>query len=256
MNGAFYVGAVGLQAQQRALDVISNNIANANTPAFKRSDVRFAEMLATSADPEAPAALMDAVLTTAGVSTSAALTLDETGAIETTGRAMDLAIRGKGFIELMGPEGRTLLWRGGPLKVGEDGALIAAESGLAMRTAISMPSDATDLSIDMDGVVRAKSSSGETVELGQIMLVTPRDNASVEAVDGGLFRVADDTSLDELRPGEDGAGTLVQGAIERSNVDMTTQVVQLLLVQRAYAANAQVVQAADQLMGIANGLRQ
>ena len=182
MNGAFYVGAIGLQAQQRALDVISNNIANANTPAFKRSDVRFAEMLATNPDPEAPPALMDSVLATAGVSTSAALALDETGVIETTGRSMDLAIRGKGFIELMGPEGRTLLWRGGPLKIGEDGALTAAESGLAMRTAINVPADATDLSIDVDGAVRAKSASGEAVELGQIMLVTPRDNASMEAV--------------------------------------------------------------------------
>ena len=71
-----------------------------------------------------------------------------------------------------------------------------------------------------------------------------------------LFQIADDIPLDEFRPGEDGTGTLIQGAIERSNVDMTTQIVQLLLVQRAYAANAQVVQAADQLMGIANGLRQ
>ena len=93
-------------------------------------------------------------------------------------------------------------------------------------------------------------------ELGQIQLVRVDDPASVERLDGGLYRVREGgAALAEAQPGEDGAGLLVQGAVERSNVSLTDEMVRLMLVQRAYAANSQIVQAADQLMAIANGLR-
>jgi flagellar basal-body rod protein FlgG len=255
MNGAFYIGAVGLQAQERALDAISNNIANVNTPSFKRADVRFASILATRLDPDAPPANLDPSYASSGVMATAVPVMDEQGAMETTGHAMDLAIQGRGFIELMGADGQSLLWRGGALKVNADGMLAAADSGLAFKDAISVPADATDITIDSAGVVRAKTSdSVDAAEIGQIQLVRPDDVAGLTALDGGLYR-ADSAQLQSVRPGEDGAGTLVQGAIERSNVDLTTQMVQLMLVQRAYGANAQILQAADQLMGIANGLR-
>jgi flagellar basal-body rod protein FlgG len=255
MNGAFYVGAVGLQAQQRALDTISNNIANINTPSFKRADVRFAAMLATRPDADAPTADLDASFASAGVMATSVSAMDEEGVIETTGRQLDLAIQGRGFIELMGADGQSLLWRGGTMKVNADGLLAAADSGLAFKGAISVPADATDISIDSAGVVRAKTGdAAEPVELGQIELVRPDDITALTAIDGGLYR-ADSAQLQAMRPGEDGAGTLVQGAVERSNVELTTEMVQLMLVQRAYSANAQIVQAADQLMGIANGLR-
>lgn len=255
MNDAFYVGAVGLQAQQRALDTISNNIANVNTPAFKRADVRFASMLATQPDLEVPLADLDANLASSGVMASAVSAMDEEGTIETTGRPLDLAIDGKGFIELMGANGQSLLWRGGALKVNADGLLAAADSGLAFKDAITVPADATDITIDGAGIVRAKTSdSVDPIELGQIELVRPDDMSALTPLDGGLYR-ADSSQLKSMRPGEDGAGTLVQGAVERSNVELTSQMVQLMLIQRAYSANAQIVQAADQLMGIANGLR-
>lgn len=255
MNGAFYVGAVGLQAQERALDAISNNIANVNTPSFKRADVRFASILATRPDPDAPPANLDASYAASGVMVTAVPVMDEQGAMETTGHAMDLAIQGRGFIELMGADGQSLLWRGGTLKVNADGLLAAADSGLAFKDAISVPADATDITIDRAGVVRAKTGDSiDATEIGQIQLVRPDDMAGLTALDGGLYR-ADSSQLQSVRPGEDGAGTLIQGSIERSNVDLTTQMVQLMLVQRAYSANAQILQAADQLMGIANGLR-
>lgn len=255
MNGAFYVGAVGLQAQQRALDAISNNIANVNTPSFKRADVRFASILATRPDPDAPTADLDAGYASSGVMATTVAAMDEEGMVETTGRPLDLAIQGRGFIELMGADGQSLLWRGGALKVNADGLLAAADSGLALKDAITIPADATDMTIDSAGLVRARTGDGaEPVELGQIDLVRPDDMAALTAIDGGLYR-ADAAQLQGMKPGEDGAGTLVQGAIERSNVELTTEMVQLMLVQRAYAANAQIVQAADQLMGIANGLR-
>lgn len=256
MNGAFYVGAIGLRAQERALDIVSNNIANVNTPAFKRTDVRFSAMLAARNDPEAPVSSPDDALAAAGVMASAAPALDEAGELQSTGHAMDIAIRGRGFIELMGADGQTMLWRGGTLKVGEDGMLAAADSGLALKAAITVPADATALTIDADGTVRATTSTDtDPVEIGKIGLVVADDTSGLSAVDGGLYRTDDETRLKDAVAGEDGSGALVQGSIERSNVDMSSEMIELLMVQRAYAANAQIVQAADQLMSIANGLR-
>jgi len=171
------------------------------------------------------------------------------------GNVMDLAINGTGFIELMGPGGETLLWRGGPLKAGDDGRLMTA-SGLELKANIALPADTTNLEIGSDGVVRAKTGgAGELVEIGQIMLVKVEDPGSVEAVDGGFFKVRDGAQLADAKPGEDWAGVLVQGSLERSTVDLNAEMVAMLMVQRAYAANAQVVQAADQLLNLANQLR-
>lgn len=255
MNGAFHIGAIGLDAQQRALDVIANNITNANTPTFRRSSVRFSEVLATGAGNGALAAdLGESMVTTAGVRSDALFMINEQGRVQSTGRPLDLAIEGQGFIELMGPGGQTLLWRGGTLQVGEDGGLQGA-GGLPLKAAISVPTDAETIQIGADGVVRAVVGGGEPVEIGQIMLVKITDAATIERLDGGLYQVDDPSRLIEARPGEDGAGLLAQGAIEGSNVEITAEMVQLMMVQRAYAANAQIVQAADQLMAIANGLR-
>lgn len=256
MNGAFHIGAIGLEAQQRALDTIANNISNVNTPAFKRSQVRFAEVMATRADPTAVRADLGASLAaSAGVRSDAVFMLDEQGRLQSTGRPLDVAIDGAGFIELMGPAGQTLLWRGGPLRVGEDG-LLATEGGVPLKAGISVPADAAAIEIDGEGVVRARTGDGaEPVEIGQIMLVRVDDAAAVERLDGGLYQLADDETPDEARPGEDGAGRIVQGSVEGSAVELTAEMVQLMMVQRAYAANAQIVQAADQLMALANGLR-
>jgi len=255
MNGAFYVGAIGLEAQQRALDTIANNISNMNTPAFKRSEVRFSELIASRSDPNvATAALGTASIASAGVTARPIAMLNLGGPIEQTGNALDLAIEGAGFIEVMGPGGQVLLWRGGTLTVGEDG-LLATERGFALKAAISVPMDSASISIAADGTILANASSGDQSEIGQLTLVKVDDPAVLERVDGGLYRAGDAAQLLEARPGEDGMGTIVQGALERSNVELTVEMVQMMLVQRAYAANAQVLQAADQMMAIANGLR-
>jgi flagellar basal-body rod protein FlgG len=256
MNGSYYVGAIGLQAEQRALEAISNNIANMNTPGFKRSEVRFSDVLANSADPANPSAdLTTNTDSLAGVIATPMLMVDQQGSLEATGQPMDIAIQGAGFIELMGADGQSLLWRGGSLKVNDDGQL-ATESGIPLRANITVPQDATAITIASDGTVSATTSgSANPVQLGQISLARVDDNSALEALDGGLYRVGDDARVIEAKAGEDGAGLLVQGSVEGSNVDMTDEMVQLMLVQRGYAANAQLVQAADQLMSIDNGLR-
>lgn len=258
MSDAYHVGAIGLQTQQRALDAIANNIANINTSGFKRSEVRFADVVARSSDRTVPIADLNpngVTDTLAGVALDTQFMVNDQGDLQQTGTAMDLAIDGAGFIELMGPGGRTLLWRGGTLKVGEDG-LLASQGGLALKAAITIPQDATTLMIAADGTVSALTPDAATpVELGQIRLVRIADPSTIERLDGGLYGLVDDDSPNDARPGEDGMGLLVQGSIERSNVALTDEMVRMMLVQRAYAANAQIVQAADQLMAIANGLR-
>lgn len=235
MNGAFHVGAIGLEAQQRALDTIANNISNMNTPAFKRSDVRFSEILASRTDTGSVRAdLGNRSASTAGVVSAPNFMVNDQGKVETTGRPMDIAIEGQGFIELMGPGGQTLLWRGGTLKIGEDG-LLATADGMPLKASITVPTDAAKIELGADGIVRAITGDGaEGVEIGQIMLVKVEDSSLLERLDGGLYRAADSARLIDAQPGEDGTGLLVQGAIERSNVELTSEMVQLMLVQRAY----------------------
>lgn len=254
MNGAFYVGATGLSAQQRALEVVANNITNVNTPGYKRSQARFSEMVAPAggtgeADP-IPSAAGAPLL---GVAVEATARDFGQGAVQTTGRPMDLAISGAGFIELAGPSGQSVLWRGGGLQVNGDGFLAAA-NGMPLKAMISVPAGATGLTIGPDGKVGA-TVDGVAQSIGQIDLVRPKDMAALSPLDGGLYVAGADRDLSSTPPGEEGAGVLQQGALEGSNVQLTDEMVTLMLMQRAYAASAEVVQAGDQLMGIANSLR-
>lgn len=253
MNGVFQIGATGLHAQDRALNIVANNITNMNTPGFKRGEVRFAELVgprpadAVTASPDAIAALF-------GVSAQGTERLFQQGELRPTGNVLDLAIQGEGFIELVGPDGQTLLWRGGTMRVNEDGFLAGA-NGLPLKAMISVPEGATGFTIDSAGEVRA-ITPGETepASIGRIELVLVRDTGGLTNIQGGLYRAASEADLVSAEAG-DRAGTLVQGSVELSNVELTDEMVALMMMQRAYAASAQVVQAGDQLAAIANGLK-
>ncbi|WEK46131.1 MAG: flagellar hook basal-body protein [Candidatus Andeanibacterium colombiense] len=253
MNGAFEVGAAALRAEQRALEMHANNIANVNTPSFKRTDPRFAEVLARNADGTDGAA-PDTPVAFGGVRVVPGEMLFTQGELRSSGNPLDLAISGRGMIELMGPGGTNLLWRGGRLRVNDDG-LLATADGNALRAGVIVPSDTEELAIGADGVVTAKTSSGETVEIGQIGLVTTDNEFGLERLDNGFYQALDGTRLSDARPGEDGAGTLAQGSVEQSNVELTAEMVSMMMVQRAFAADAQIVQAADQLASITNSLK-
>lgn len=255
MNGAFEVGAVALRAQQRALEVQANNVANVSTPGFKRSEVQFSEVVATSPDPvtenerlaRSPASL------NGGVRTDTRLMMADFGELQATNSAMDLAIDGAGFIELMGPDGESFLWRGGRLEIDRNGYL-AAQGLSALRAFISVPEDATGLEISQDGVASALLSNGDILEIGQIGLVRPGSDADLVPVGDGQYKLADGARLTDAVAGEDGSGLFRQGAVELSNVDMTRAMVDMLVLQRAYAASAQVIQTADQIASITNNL--
>lgn len=255
MNGAFYIGAAGLNAQERALETSANNIANLNTPGYKRAEVRFQELVGPRPSVEDAALNPSAVAQLGGVNATAPRRIFAQGELRTTGRALDLAIDGEGFLELFGPGGEALLWRGGSLKVDAEGNLASA-SGLPLKAMIAVPPGATGLTIGREGTVRAMMpGEASPTELGRIEIVRVADPGALEGLDDGLYRANASTDIIARAPGEEGAGVLVQGAIEGSNVAMSEEMVTLMLMQRAYAANAQVVQAGDQLAGIANGLR-
>jgi len=256
MNGAFYIGAAGLDAQQRALDVISNNIANINTTGFKRSAVRFQDLVVPVDNVSARDAVSGASTANGlGSAAHSASHIWTQGDLRQTGQALDIAIDGDGFIEMMGPAGETLLWRGGTLKVNADGYL-AASDGTLLHAMISVPQDATAVTIGRDGSVSASVEGGaDPEEIGRIDLVMVKDKDSLGDAGGGYYRTDDAANIYTVEAGQEASGALVQGALESANVQLSDEMVSLLLMQRAYAANAQVVQAGDQLMGILNSLR-
>jgi len=257
MNGVFYIGATGLDAQQRGLEIVANNIANLNTPTFKQSHAQFSQIMAAAPirNTEANNSTVAVSPVFLGVKMDAAPVDFTQGTLTETGSALDVAINGTGFMELMGPGGQTVLWRGGTLKVNADGYLAAA-NGMPLQPMISVPRDATSLNIANDGKVTVLvDGSAEAMMIGQISLVQDVSPASLTAMNGGVYLPATENDLMHSVPGEDGAGLLAQGFVETSNVDLAKEMVSLLMLQRTYSANAQVVQAGDQLMSIANELK-
>lgn len=255
MNGAYEVGAVALRAQQRALETHANNVANINTPGFKRAEVQFSEIVATQANPltETERLARQSPAQNGGVRMATRMTLADHGELQATGSSLDIAIDGSGFIELMGPDGGSLLWRGGALEIDRDGFLAAR--GLApLQAMIAVPEDARALRIGIDGTVQAEIDEGQLLDLGQITLMRQQSDDDLIAMGAGQYRIAEDARLIEGIPGEDGSGFIRQGMIEQSNVEMTEAMVEMLILQRAYAASAQVIQTADQVASITNSL--
>lgn len=255
MSGAIEISMVGMRAQQRALETVAGNISNVNTPTFKRVDLRFSELVGVSTSDAASSQTRRGDDVVAGVTPWSVLSIDGQGKLEATGNPQDIAIDGPGFIELIGPGGKTLLWRGGTLRVLEDGALATA-GGQQLKAGISVPLDAKALRIDAEGKVFAtQAGDANETQIGEISLVRVVDPSAIERLDGGVYGLNDEAGVTAGSPGEDGLGSLVQSSLEQSNVDLNSEMIALLIAQRAYAANAQVAKAADEFYGIANGLR-
>lgn len=257
MNNGLYIGATGLRAQQSALDIVSNNIANMNTPAYKRSSVVFSELVSspaeTSLDKEQGPRIGN---TGIGVAISDLPKVFSPGEYKKTDAPLDIAVRGNGFIELLGQNDETLLWRGGTMKVSKD-ALLTTADGIPLKGISALPQRTESIVIDERGRVFASIRGLATPrEIGQIEIVSLQSNASLEALGEGTFKVKDPfVDMVRARPGDEGLGTVAQGFIEGSNVKITDEMVTLLLVQRSYGANARVIQAADELLSMTNGLK-
>lgn len=253
---ALFISATGMQAQQTQVETIANNLANLNTIGFKKSHVSFEPLLpqATVAD----ATLAGAVPAYKGMGAAAASVQPDfaPGELKQTQRDLDLAIRGQGFFEIELPDGTHGYSRHGALNVNQEGALVTA-SGLALSAAVSVPRDAESVMMTADGRVQVKYlNSDELTDVGQLELAQFANPNALKSIGDNLF-IATENSGEALysRPGENGLGTLAQGYLEASNVQMVEELTSLMAAQRAYEANSKVLQASDELLGIINNLR-
>lgn len=266
MFNAMSIAATGMQAQQLNVDTIANNLANVDTSGFKKGRVSFTDLVAREASigPVAASAggeIENGPLATlpssgSGVGISSVARLFDAGDLKATGSAFDVAIDGDGFLEVSMADGSRAFTRGGTLKVNSDGLLVT-QSGNPLKPSLTVPNNATGLTISADGhVTVALPNQSTPVELGQLELVRFANPTSLLAQGDGLYRTSD-ASGEPLagRPGEDGMGTLTQGYLEGSNVKLVDEMLGLVVAQRAYEASAKLVQSSDEMLGMINNLR-
>lgn len=259
MLESLYIGATGMQAQQANLDVIANNMANINTAGFKRSRLEFEDLLYRAL----PGVSGAAGPITSGMGTSVALSdkIFTVGTVQQTNQPYDLAINGQGFFEVVLPDGTNAYTRNGAFHVSADGTLVN-QDGYPLSAKIVVPSDATAVTVGADGTVQAtEPSSKDPVSLGQIQLVTFVNPDGLTPVGDNLYVATSDNDTESGAgdpqssvAGQNGTGTLQQGYLEASNVNLVDEMVNLVIAQRAYEVNSKVVQASDQLLSLSNNL--
>jgi flagellar basal-body rod protein FlgG len=264
MLDALFISSIGLRAQQEQLNAAANNFANLNTTAYKRQSVDFSAIL----DRVPSAQGMDALSSTGVLSSvdpsnpassqaNSLLRFDLTpGAIHATGRSLDMAISGAGFIEVQLPGDRTGYSRGGSLLVNAEGGL-SLPTGEALKADIRIPNGSSSIQILADGSVTA-AVPGETTPrvVGQIELANFANPELLQYRGDGIF-LAPQAMAEPTRaqPGQGGTEALVPQSLEGSNVDITNEMVSMTLMQRVYELNSRVAQVADELMGMANNMR-
>ncbi|MEJ1964214.1 MAG: flagellar basal-body rod protein FlgG [Gammaproteobacteria bacterium] len=263
MFDALYIAATGMHAHQSQVDVIANNVANLNTVGFRRGVVSFSEATAAVASvsqsdgvgpPGAASATSNGTLRGAGALAHAMLSMSG-GELKQTGQSLDVAIEGAGFLEVVRPDGTPGYTRAGALSVNPDG-LLALQDGTPLAGRIAVPPDAKEIRIDSDGTVLALvEGQTDPVEVGHIELASFGNPAALQGVGSNQF-VATAQSGDARvgTPGQEGRGSVRQGFLESSNVQLVEEMVAMMLAQRAFELDGRVVQAADQMMSITNDL--
>jgi flagellar basal-body rod protein FlgG len=259
VSNAFYIAATGMQAQQLNLDTIANNLANINTMGFKKGRVTFNDLVVSDSSRNVPSGPMDPLAALprigAGVGSSGVSRVFDTGELRKTDSVNDIAINGAGFLEVTLADGGTGYVRGGSLKVNAAGQLTL--QGQVLKPGIALPQNVQDLSIAADGQVRYRvSGQSAAVDAGQLQLVSFASPGDLVATGQGVYR-ASDASGEAItgHAGQEGLGSLVQGALEASNVNVVDEMVAMMVAQRGYEASMKAVQAADELAGMVNGLR-
>lgn len=258
MIDSLYIGATGLRAQQLNVDTISNNLANVNTPGFKKSrisfdDAMYREVLRASGAAGDPATVQRLG---GGVSVAGVNRVFSAGELKKTDDPFNVAIKGEGFLEVLRPDGNLAYTRTGRLKVNDDG-LLATADGQVLSGLIRVPAEAKGLQIAADGTVTALLGAGrQPQEIGTLDLVQFANTGALEPLGDGLYAAGEAVGISSRsRPGEDGAGELAQGFLESSNVALVDEMVGLMVAQRAYEVSAKVIQASDEMLAISNNLR-
>ncbi|HTO19855.1 MAG TPA: flagellar basal-body rod protein FlgG [Pseudomonas sp.] len=257
MSSALWVSKTGLIAQDTAMTTIANNLANVNTTGFK-SDRAVFEDLFYSIEVQ-PGAQADQINTVPsglqlgnGVRVVGTQKIFTEGNIQTTGQPMDLAIVGQGFFRVEGADGETCYTENGQLHLNAEG-LVVNSQGLPLVDQIVVPEGSSNFHVGSDGTVTVTNGQGQQEELGQILLVNFVNPAGLEALGGNLYReTAASGEAVEGVAGTDGLGQLKQYALEGSNVQVVEAMVQMIAVQRAYEANAKVLDASSGMMQYLN----
>ncbi|MCE5279016.1 MAG: flagellar basal-body rod protein FlgG [Planctomycetaceae bacterium] len=259
MLRAFSTSATGMSAQQMIVDTIANNLANINTVGFKRSQMDFQDLMylrlseagrETASGVTAPTGLDIG----SGVRPNSSLKVYTQGEMENTGRNLDLAIEGDGFFQVSAG-GQTRFTRDGALRTNADGQLVTA-NGYTLEPAITIPNNARSVSVGRDGTVSVFTGSSNTATVVGTISVVRFANPSGLSNEGGNLLSETPASGSAIvgTAGSDGVGAIQQGFLERSNVQMVTELVSLITAQRAYEINSRAIKAGDDMLRTANGL--
>ncbi len=258
MNRALWIAKTGLDAQETRMSVISNNLANVNTNGFKKGRAVFEDLIYQTIRQPGAQATQEAQLPSGltlgtGVRTVATEKLFTLGNIVQTDNSLDLAIEGRGFFQILMPNGDMGYTRDGAFQLNADGEVVMS-NGYALQPGLVVPEDTQSLAIGKDGTVTAQLP-GEVapVELGNIQLADFVNPAGLQAVGENIYLETGSSGVaQQANPGENGAGTVVQGSLETSNVNMAEELVNMIEAQRAYEVNSKAIAAADGMLQFVN----
>jgi flagellar basal-body rod protein FlgG len=262
MDPALHTAATGMQAQQTRTDVIANNLANVNTTGFKRSRAHFEDLLYQTL--QGPATLgsrdteqLPAIQVGLGTRLTSVQRIDSQGSLEQTSRPLDLAIEGEGYFEVQLPNGNMAYTRDGSLQVSDQGILVTNQ-GYSIQPPIKVPKAATSVTISETGVVTANGVVGGangSQELGRIELARFANASGLESMGQNLFSETSSSGQPiKGLPTEDGNGRIAQGYLESSNVEIVTEMVDMITAQRAYEINSKAVKNSEDMAQTANSL--
>jgi flagellar basal-body rod protein FlgG len=258
---ALHTAATGMAAQQLNVEVISNNIANMNTVAFKRQRAEFQDLLyqtmetAGAQTSDQGTIVPTGVQIGAGVKAGSVYRIGTQGSLTRTDNKYDLAIDGRGYFQVLTPQGDTAYTRAGNLAVNDQGQLVT-QDGYEIQPAVSIPSDALDVVISKSGQVQVTQANGTPSVIGTLELATFVNEGGLIAQGSNLFKESGASGPPTTgTPGSIGFGTLLQGYTEASNVDAVAEITALIVAQRAYEMNSKVISTADSMLAVANQVK-
>ncbi len=259
MNLSLYSGSTGMQAQQLNLNVISNNIANVNTTGYKKNKIEFQDLLYQNPRMAGGQTGAGNIIPTGvemgnGTKVVATPKIFTQGTLTKTDEKNDIAIDGIGFFQVQRADGTEAYTRDGAFKAGPDGQLTTGDA-LPLTAGIQIPPEATNMFVSATGEVSVETADG-VQQIGQLELVRFPNSAGMKAVGGNLYIETEASGPPEIgAPGENGFGTLQQGWLEMSNVNVIEEMVNMIIAQRAYEVNSKSIQTSDEMLGRVNQLK-
>ncbi len=256
---AMHTAATGMDAQVVRIDTIANNLANANTTGFKESQVDFADLMYEAVRQPGGSQTQDTRMPTgleigSGVSPVSTLKVFTQGGVTKTGGELDMAISGQGFFQVETPNGEVKYTRDGNFRINADG-LVVNSHGYPLYPNISVPEDATSVAVGVDGTVSVVTADGSYSRVGEIQLANFVNPAGLSSEGKNLFAETEASGVPTTgMPGQEGFGEIRQGYLEESNVDVVTELVDLISAQRTYELNSKVVKAGDRVLQATNYL--